>query len=126
MNGYYIVSIDGTGHYSSTKISCKNCCEKHHRNDRDVSIIYYHQMLGAAIVHPENNFEYYNQAPLNHARFDYKVNFLSYTQTNPKCKKVKFSWVSSLEITEDNLYKIMRAGRSRLRIENETFNTLKN
>ena len=57
---------------------------------------------------------------------DYKVNFLSYTQTNAKGKKVKFSWVTSLEITEDNLYKIMRAGRSRWRIENETFNTLKN
>ena len=60
----------------------------------------------------EHNFEYYNQAPLNHASFDYKVNFLSDTQTKPKGKKVKFSWVTSLEITEDNLYKIMRAGRT--------------
>ena len=51
LGGSYIISVDGTGHYSSSKISCKNCCEKHHRNG---SITYYHQMLGAAIVHPEH------------------------------------------------------------------------
>ncbi len=74
----------------------------------------------------KHNFEYYNQAPLNHANFGYKVNFLSYTQTNTKGKEIHFSWVTSLEITPDNAHEIMRAGRSRWRIENETFNTLKN
>ncbi|MBX2901900.1 MAG: hypothetical protein KF775_19800, partial [Cyclobacteriaceae bacterium] len=37
-----------------------------------------------------------------------------------------FSWVTKLIPNEKNVYQIMRAGRSRWRIENETFNTLKN
>jgi hypothetical protein len=37
-----------------------------------------------------------------------------------------FSWVTDLEITPDNVMEIMRCGRARWRIENETFNTLKN
>ena len=50
LNGYYLISPDGTGHFSSEKIQCKNCCEKHHKNGTKT---YYHQMIGAAIVHPE-------------------------------------------------------------------------
>lgn len=45
---YYLMSVDGTGQYSSSKVNCKNCCEKHHR---DGKITYYHQMVGAAIIH---------------------------------------------------------------------------
>jgi len=48
---HYLVSIDGTGHYSSEKIYCKNCCVKHHRSGKTT---YYHQMLGAVLVHPDN------------------------------------------------------------------------
>ena len=46
---HYLISLDGTGQYSSDKIHCKNCCEKHHRSGE---VTYYHQMLVAAIVHP--------------------------------------------------------------------------
>ena len=50
LNKYYVLSIDGTGHYSSNKVNCKNCCvKKHHKGEET----YYHQMLGAAIVHPD-------------------------------------------------------------------------
>jgi hypothetical protein len=38
----------------------------------------------------------------------------------------RFSWVTDLAITADNAMEIMRCGRARWRIENETFNTLKN
>lgn len=56
-----------------------------------------------------------------------KVNFLYYEQRNPKTlKPLKFSWVTSFTLRKDNVYAIMRAGRSRWKIENETFNTLKN
>jgi len=51
LDGHYIVSIDGTGQYSSENVHCECCCEKHHRNGR---IEYYHQMLGAVLVHPEH------------------------------------------------------------------------
>ena len=48
-------------------------------------------------------------------------------QINASNKKtLHFTWVTKLAITEENVYQIMRAGRSRWRIENETFNTLKN
>lgn len=38
----------------------------------------------------------------------------------------RFNWVTKIKLTEKNVYHVMRAGRSRWRIENETFNTLKN
>jgi hypothetical protein len=45
---------------------------------------------------------------------------------NKKDKTICFSWVTDLENTQDNVYDLMRTGRARWRIENETFNTLKN
>ena len=47
---YLLVSCDGTGMFSSHAVHCKNCCEKHHKDGR---ITYYHQMLGAVVVHPD-------------------------------------------------------------------------
>lgn len=223
MGKYYLLSSDGTGQYSSKKVSCKNCCEKHHRNGE---ITYYHQMLGAVIVHPDekavipvapepivkgdgNNkndcernaskrlltdfrrehphlkvivledglasnqphlalldelkmpyitgvkegdhkylfdwvkhakgqevimrkdkivhkFRYVNDVPLNDEHFDYRVNVLEYWEEKPNGKKQYFSWVTSFQITDENVYDLMRAGRTRWKVENETFNTLKN
>ena len=72
-------------------------------------------------------FRFINQAPLNATNTDILVNFLEYQQTNQDGEVIKrFSWVTDLEITRENATDIMRAGRSRWRIENETFNTLKN
>ena len=50
LDGHYLLSVDGTGYFSSSSVHCKNCCEKHHR---DGHTTYYHQMLGAVLVHPE-------------------------------------------------------------------------
>jgi len=223
MGGYKLMSLDGTGQYSSKKVKCKNCCVKNHRNGE---VTYYHQMLGAVIVHPDekvviplapepivkgdgnnkndcernaskrmlkdfrrehphlktiiledglasnyphlslldelnlpyiigvkngdhkylfdwiqhsegkeveitkdktkNKFRYVNNVPLNEEHFDYKVNVLEYREEKPNGKKQYFSWVTSFEITDDNVYELMKAGRARWKIENETFNTLKN
>jgi len=223
LGDHYLISIDGTGQYSSSTIHCKNCCEKHHRGGE---ITYYHQMLGAVLVHPKervviplapepivksdgNNkndcernaskrllqdlrrehphlkiiivedslgsncphlslldslkmqyvigvkpgdhaflfdwiktakaaevtkvkdkikhtFRYVNDVPLNDENFDYRVNVLEYWEEKPNGKKQHFSWVTSFRVTDDNVYDLMRAGRARWRIENETFNTLKN
>ena len=70
-------------------------------------------------------FKYYEDVPLNDANHGYRVNVLEYCETKKSGKELKFSWVTSLTITADNVYIIMRAGRARWRIENETFNTLK-
>lgn len=62
--------------------------------------------------------------PLN-ASCDTKVNVLCYEETK-KGKTTKWMWVTDLEITQNNAYEIMKGGRARWRVENETFNTLKN
>ena len=223
LDGYYTVSIDGTGQYSSEKVHCNNCCEKHHRNGKTS---WYHHMLGAVIVHPEHkeviplapepimkgdgekkndcernaakrlltelrrehphlkvlvvedglganyphlalldslempyvigvkpgdhaflfdwignqtpetyclekegkqhSFQWYMNVPLNESNYHYRVNVLVYCERDASGKEQRFSWVTKLPISEKNAYKIMRTGRSRWRIENETFNTLKN
>jgi hypothetical protein len=225
MDGYYLLSIDGTGEFSSAKICCKHCCKKESQNG---TVSYYHQMLGACIVHPEKSnviplcpeviqnrdggtkndcernaakrfienfrrehphlkvivvedglasngphikfleenkmkyilgakpgdhkflfdtidsseeskyyefkdengfthqFRYINDVALNKAHPNLRVNFFEYMQTDPKGKEIKFSWVTNIRINEKNIYQLMRGGRSRWKIENETFNTLKN
>ncbi|MCY4356594.1 MAG: hypothetical protein OXD01_03630 [Gammaproteobacteria bacterium] len=45
--GHYLLSVDGTGYFSSSKVHCDQCCKKHHRYD---SVSYYHMMLGAMLV----------------------------------------------------------------------------
>ena len=222
---HYLLSIDGTGQYSSKHVHCDQCCQKHHRNG---TTTYYHQLLGAVLVHPDHQtvfplmpepmkqqdgekkndcernaakrllgeirrehphlklvvvedalasnglhiqrlkaldmrfilgckasdhqflfdwvdafktqprhtvtddkgvvheFRYFQDVPLNDAHFDLKVNFVEYWEKRPNGKTQHFSWVTDLPIAVDQLMAIMRAGRARWRIENETFNTLKN
>lgn len=65
--------------------------------------------------------------PLNKSNQDLLVTFVEYWEHNAKTNKVqRFSWVTDLDITEENVYRFMRGARARWKIENETFNTLKN
>ena len=32
IDDHYLLSIDGTGYFSSSQIHCEQCCEKHHRD----------------------------------------------------------------------------------------------
>ena len=223
-DGHYLLSIDGTGQYGSEKIHCDNCCEKHHK---DGHISYYHQLLGAVIVHPDNkavipmapepivktdgnnkndcernaakrllpqirrehphlkliviedslasngphiklirslnmkfilgvkpkdhaylfdwvahancqelsetaidgtirHYKFLNNVALNDTHHDLLVNFLEYTEIPKKGKIKHFSWVTDIFLTIENVCQIMKGGRARWKIENETFNTLKN
>ena len=63
---------------------------------------------------------------LNKSNLDLKVNMLEYRCTNPKGKETTFSWVTDISLSKTNVMKISKAGRARWKIENETFNTLKN
>lgn len=223
--GYYFLSLDGTGEFSSGNVCGQQCCKKEHK---DGSVSYYHQMLGACIVHPDksnviplcpemiqnsdglekndcernaakrfiehfkrehphlkviivadgiasnapyirllesNNmkyllgakpgdhkylfdtleqsekaqyyetmdehgvlhqFRYLNDVALNKSNQDVRVNVLEYMQTDSKGKEIRFSWVTNIQLTENNVFALMRGGRARWKIENETFNTLKN
>jgi hypothetical protein len=226
--GCYLLAVDGTGYFSSKTIHCPSCLEKHHR---DGSITYSHQMLGAALIHPDrreviplmpepivkqdgsekndcernaakrfiakvrqdhphlgfivtedglssnaphietlhddgchyilgvkagdhaylfeqvqvaeregrltyyerhdraagvaHQFRFVNDMPLNESRSDVRVNFIEYWEVSED-KVQHFSWVTDFRVTKYNVYKLMRGGRARWKIENETFNTLKN
>ncbi len=225
LDGHYLLSLDGTGYFSSTDVHCEHCCEKHHRNGETS---YYHQLLGAVLVHPahpevfplapepmvkqdgarkndcernaskrlladtrrehphlkliviedalasnaphirllqelnyrfilgakpadhaflfdwvantaatsayevtdehgiHHRFRYLNDAPLNDANFELEINFLEYWETAPSGKVKHFSWVTDMPVSDANVVQLMRGARARWKIENETFNTLKN
>lgn len=225
--GGYLMSLDATGQFSSTDICCPECCNRRLRNG---SIQHYHQLLAAAIVHPDKSnvlpvfpepitrqdgetkndcelnaakrllpairkafpqlkliavedslfanaphirllqelsmgyiiavkpsdhtylmktieqsiqmgkgdefetietdntirtYRFINQVPLNATNPDLLVNYLEYTEIKGD-KKYHISWITHINLHRNNVYYIMRAGRARWKIENETFNTLKN
>jgi len=70
-------------------------------------------------------YRYINQVQLNNSH-DFKVNFLEYWETNKNGEVQHFSWVTDIAITDENVYHLMKGGRVNWRIENHTFNTLKN
>jgi hypothetical protein len=227
LEGCYLLWIDGTGIFSSSQIGCPECCTKHARSGE---VSYYHQVLGAVIVHPEqkvviplapepitrqdgaskndcernaakrlltdlrrehphlklivvedalasngphiqllqeldrrfilgvkpgdhqalfaevdrrerlghvarrevtdeqgviHQFRFVNAVPLNQSPPELVVNFLEYWEVHEE-KVLHFSWITDFELSEVNLFAIMRGGRARWKIEHETFNTLKN
>jgi DDE_Tnp_1-associated/Transposase DDE domain len=75
-----------------------------------------------------HRFHYANDLPLNSDNRDLRTNFLEYWQIDPRGKKADlyFSWTTDFRLSKNNLYEIMCVGRARWKIENETFNTLKN
>src|ERR1700677_1198936 len=229
LDGSYLVSLDGTGYFSSTKIHCASRLEKHHRNG---TVSYSHQLLGATLVHPDvkeviplapepiiqqdghtkndcernatrrwlkrfrkehrhlrvivvedalsanaphlkdlaearvryiigvkpgdhtflfehlrgrdeagqmlvltlvdpatnilHHFRFCNGVPLNESNPDVLVNVLEYWEVHPDRTVQYFSWITDFTLNADNVWSIMRGGRARWKIENETFNTLKN
>jgi len=221
---YYLISIDGTGYFSSPSIHCEQCCIKEHKDGQKT---YYHQMLSAALVHPQqkvvypfapepilkqdgvekndcernatkrwlvdfrrehphlgvvivadglssnqpfiellqkynmhfilvcqekdhkylldwiNNgdkqdapiievqdgkinrrYQYMHDVPLNSSH-KVNVNVLRYWEIKGG-KSSQWMWVTDIKIDKNNVKQIMQGGRARWRIENETFNTLKN
>ncbi len=76
----------------------------------------------AGIAH---HFRFVNDMPLNESRCDVRVNFIEYWEVS-KDKVQHCSWVTDFRVNKSNVYKLMRGGRARWKIENETFNTLKN
>ena len=228
LDGHYLLALDGTEYFSSKTIHCASCLHRVHRNG---SITYVHQMLGAAIIHPDqraviplmpepmvnrdgtdkndgerhaakrfvaklrqdhpplkfivtedslrsnaphietlhqygchyilgvkagdhaylfqqieaaehagrvtyyerhdraaglvHRFRFVNDVPLNASNPDVRVNFIEYWEMSDN-KGQHFSWVTDLRVNKRNVFHLMRGGRARWKIENETFNTLKN
>jgi hypothetical protein len=232
LGGKLVVSIDGTGTFSSTRIHCCHCCEKKAKKKQKEQdgLEYYHQLLVAAVVHPERGncalvldfepitradgsekndcernagkrlipsiarqypkrdiivtedalaangphiktllehrmdyiivvkegsnesffknlmapgvsstewetqdpetgllrgYRFAHDIPLNDTHPDLRVNSLDYWEVDSDGVEHNWHWITNLPITPDNAYDIMRAGRSRWRVENEVFLTLK-
>jgi len=228
LEGCYLLALDGTGHYASSKIHCPCCMRKEYA---DGSVSYYHQMLGAVLLHPDKSeviplapepimkqdgttkndcernackrfLEKFRQAhphlpvivledglssnaphirdlqkhrmhfilgvkegdhaylfeevrrreetgegvtnvivntpkqtlvytivrdvPLNESNPDVRVTFVRFIEDNVDGPARVFTWVTDLPVTKDTVHSVVRAGRARWKIENETFNTLKN
>ena len=226
-DGYYLVSLDGTGYFSSAKIHCASCLVKKHRGG---GVTYSHQLLGATLVHPDlkeviplapepiiqqdghtkndcernatrrwlkqfrqehphlpvivvedalsanaphlndlaeararyiigvkpgdhkflfeylqtldqasqievltqvdpatdqlHHFRFCNGVPLNESNPDVLVNVLEYWEFDRDLKSMQhFSWISDFLLSSNNVWDVMRGGRARWKIENETFNS---
>ncbi len=72
------------------------------------------------------SLEWSNGLALNNASADVRVGFVLLEVTDAKGKVSKFSWATNLKVSKRNVLEIVRCGRARWKIENETFNTLKN
>jgi hypothetical protein len=70
-------------------------------------------------------YRYVNQVPLNQSHPDLLVNYLEYHELKEGKTTYHCSWITNIKLTSNNVYQVMRAGRTRFQIENETFNTLK-
>ena len=228
LDGHYLLALDGTAYFSSQTMHCASCLHKVHRNG---SITYLHQMLGAAIIHPDmrevmplmpeplvkpdgtdkndgarkaakrfvaklrqdhphlkcivtedslsanaphietlhahglhdilgvkegdhaslfqqvqgaehagrvtydarhdraagvvHRFRFVNDRPLNASHPDVRSNFLADWEIGDN-QVQHLSWVTDLRVSKRNVYLLMRGGRARWKIDNETCNTLKN
>jgi hypothetical protein len=221
----YLISIDGTGIFSSHDIHCDHCCVKNHRNG---TTTYHHQILAAALVHPDQKvvyplapepimnsdgnkkndcernalkrwvgdfrrehphlkaiiladglssnepfirilkenrlsfilvcketdhdyltqwvkagdhlekprfeetrkgikyvYEYMNNVPLNDNKRECLINVVRFSETK-KGKTTQWMWVTDLTVNLNNIREFVKGARARWKIENETFNTLKN
>ena len=71
-------------------------------------------------------YEWVNGIPLNGTKDADDVNFFEYTLINNNKVTYHNTWVTDIEVTEANVVDLVKGGRARWKVENETFNTLKN
>ncbi|RTZ88549.1 MAG: hypothetical protein DSY92_10765 [Planctomycetota bacterium] len=72
-----------------------------------------------------HRFRWVNGVSLNQQHPELKVNFLEYWEEDDGQVR-HFTWITDFTLSTDNVFAIMKGGRSRWKVENETFNTLKN
>jgi hypothetical protein len=228
LGDYYLISLDGTGYFSSERISCPGCLRK---EDRKGNVRYEHQIVQAALMHPAKTqvmplapeavrnidgkdkqdceieagkrlvkkirkshpklkiiiiadslhskqpfiqevkangmsyilvaksddhkilmewvneqrqlkevsrmqvkdgkgrlhvYEWINEVPLNGNVDTLWVNYFEYWIIDKGKTTYHNSWVTDIPIVEQNVAELVKGGRCRWKIENETFNTLKN
>jgi len=90
-----------------------------HQDGRTTEVEYH----GVGVKH---RLRFLNQVSLNKSNQDLLVNFLEYWEIKDGKITRHFTWVTDFTVTKDNVSQLMRGGRAYWKIENETFNTLKN
>jgi hypothetical protein len=73
-----------------------------------------------------HGYVFVNGLTLNESNEDVEVNFLQYLEMHEDGQERQWTFVVDLQLTEANVRRAAGGGRTRWRIENETFNTLKN
>lgn len=74
-----------------------------------------------------HKYQWINAVPLNGLCNAEKVNYFQYWMTDKKGKtNYHNSWVTDMTVSRKNVRELVRGDRARWKIENETFNTLKN
>jgi hypothetical protein len=71
-------------------------------------------------------YEWINEVPLNGNKKTLWVNYVEYWLVDGGKVTYHNSWVTDFTVGEGNVGELVRIGRCRWKIENETFNTLKN
>ena len=71
-------------------------------------------------------YEWANAVPLNGQERTETVNFFQFRIVTKDKVTYKNSWITDIPISKSNIKDLVRGGRARWKIENETFNTLKN
>jgi hypothetical protein len=71
-------------------------------------------------------YEWINGVPLNDNKRTVMVNYFECWIEKDGETTYHNSWVTDLVVTENNIEQLVKGGRCRWKIENETFNTLKN
>lgn len=72
-----------------------------------------------------STYSYMNKVPLNGSKQAPLVTVVSLEETK-KERTTKWMWMTDLQVDLKNIREFTKGGRARWRIENETFNTLKN
>jgi len=78
-----------------------------------------------------HEYQWESDVPLNGGENSERVNFFRHKITSTKANgdtkiHYKNSWVTNLDLNEENIELMVKGARSRWKIENECFNTLKN
>jgi hypothetical protein len=85
-----------------------------------------HQRIEKVQEGVQKHYEWAKALPLNDSHSDSEVNVFEYQEIGKKGDKKYFCWLTDLEVNEKTIEQLVKGGRARWRVENETFNTLKN
>ena len=86
------------------------------------------QIKELRITDPQGIKQYFawtNGLCLCESAVDVRVNYLLYEQTDKQGRITRWTWITNIPLNARSVEPVMRGGRARWKIENETFNTLK-